>query len=68
MSPRPPPKISLKHEWTRKLGSKLARQPAGKVARQPEGEVARQARFFQPAQPSPNPIRDRSVRPDDMQD
>ena len=60
MSPRPPPKISLKHEWTRELGSK--------VARQPEGEVARQAKFFQPTQPTPSPIRDRSVRPDDMQD
>ena len=40
MSPRPPPKISLKHEWKRELGSE--------VARQPEGEVARQANFFQP--------------------
>ena len=39
-----------------------------KVARQPEGEVARQAKFFQPTQPTPNPIRDRSGRPDDMQD
>ena len=60
MSPRPPPKISLKHEWTRELGSK--------VARQPEGEVARQAKLFQPTQPTPNQIRDRSGRPDDMQD
>ena len=38
MSPRPPPKISLKHEWKRELGSE--------VARQPEGEVARQAKIF----------------------
>ena len=60
MSPRPPPKISLKHEWKRKLGSE--------VARQPEGEVARQAKFFQPTQPIPNPIRERSGRPDNMQD
>ena len=60
MSPRPPPKISLKHEWTRELGSN--------VARQPEGEVARQAKLFQPTQPTPNPIRDRSGRPDDMHD
>ena len=60
MSPRLPPKISLKHEWTRELGLK--------VARQPEGEVARQTNFFQPAQPTPNPIRDRSGRPEDMQD
>ena len=49
MLPRPPPKISLKHEWNRELGS----------------EVARQATFFQP---TPNPIRDRSGRLDDMQD
>ena len=60
MSPQPPPKISLKHERTNQLGSK--------VDRQPEGEVARQAKFFQPAQPTPSPIRDRSGRPDDMQD
>ena len=50
MSPRPPPKISLKHEWTREFGSKVARQPEGEVARQPEGEVARQAKFFQQLQ------------------
>ena len=68
MSPRPPPKISLKHEWKRELGSEVARQPEGEVARQPEGEVARQANFFQPAQPIPNPIRERSGRPDNMQD
>ena len=50
------------------MGSKVARQPEGEVARQPEGEVARQAKFFQPTQPTPNPIRERSGRPDDMQD
>ena len=60
MSPRPPPKISLNHEWKREKGSE--------VARQPEGEVARQAKFFQPTQPTPNPIRDRPGRPDDIQD
>ena len=54
-SPRPPPKISLKHDWMKELGSE--------VARQPEGEVARQANFFQPTQPIPNPIRDRTGRP-----
>ena len=58
MSPRHPPKISLKHEWTRELGQKVSRQPGG--------EVARQAKFFQPTQP--NPIRDRVVRPANMQD
>ena len=56
MSPRLPPKISLRHDWTKELGSK--------VDRQPEGEVARQAKFFQPTQLIPNPIRDRSGRPD----
>ena len=68
MSPRPPPKISLKHEWKRELGSEVARQPEGEIARQTGGEVARQAKFFQPTQPIPNPIRDRSGRLDDMQD
>ena len=56
MSPRPPPKMSLKHEWKRELGSKVARQPEGEVARQPEGEVAREAKIFQPKQPTPSPI------------
>ena len=39
-SPRPPPKISLKHDWMKELGS----------------EVARQAEGSQPTQPNPNPI------------
>ena len=34
-----------------------------KVAREVEGEVAREAKFSQPTQPTPNPIRDRSGRP-----
>ena len=59
-SPRPTPKISLRHDWTKELGSK--------VDRQPEGEIARQAKFFQPTQPIPNPIRDRSGRPRITQD
>ena len=50
------------------MGQKVAREPEGEVARQPEGEVARQAKFSQPAQPTPNPIRDRAGRPADMQD
>ena len=54
MSLRPSPKISLRHDWTKGLGSK--------VDRQPEGDVARQAKFFQPTQPIPNPIRDRTRR------
>ena len=68
MSPRPPPKISLRHEWPRELGSKVVQQPEGEAVRQPEGEVVRQTKFFQSTQPTPNPIRDRSGRPDDMKD
>ena len=41
MSLRPQPKISLRHDWTKELSSKVDRQPEGEVARQPEGEVAR---------------------------
>ena len=57
MSPRPPPTISLRHDWTKELGSKVARQPREEVAQQPRGEVSRQAKFFQPI---PKPICDRS--------
>ena len=72
MSPRHPPKISLRHDWTKELGSKVdrhsqeevARQPREEVARQPQGEVSRQAKFFQPTQPNPKPICDRSGQPD----
>ena len=60
MSPRPPPKISLRHDWTKELGSKVDRQPREEVARQPQREVSRQAKFFQPTQPIPKPICDRS--------
>ena len=68
MSPRPPPNISLRHDWTKELGSKVVQQPEGKVARQPEGEVARQAKFFQPTQPITSPNCDRSGQPDITQD
>ena len=34
-SPRPPPKISLKHDWMKELGSEVARQAEGEVAKQP---------------------------------
>ena len=68
VSPRSSPKISLRHDWTKELGSKVDRQPEGEVTRQPEGEVARQAKFFQPTQPIPNPIRDTSGQPGITQD
>ena len=54
MSPRPPPKISLKHEWKRELGSEHAQR----------AEVGQLSRSFQSNQPTLNPIRERSGRPD----
>ena len=39
MSPRPPPKISVRHDWTKELGSKVDQQSEGKVVRQSRGEV-----------------------------
>ena len=60
MSPRLPPKISSRHDWTKELGSEVARQPREEIAQQPRGEVSRQAKFFQPTQPIPKPICDRS--------
>ena len=57
---RLPPKISLRHEWTKEFGSKIVQQP--------EGEVVRQTKFFQSTQLTPSPLRDRSGRLDDMQD
>ena len=68
MSPRLPPKISLRHEWTKELVSKVVQQPEGETVRQPEGENVRQSKFFQSTQPTPNPIRDRSGRLDNMKD
>ena len=55
MSPRPPPKISLKHEW----GSEHAQ-------RSEVGQLL--SRSFQSNQPTLNPIRERSGRPDSTQD
>ena len=55
MSPRPPPKISLKHDWKRELGSEHAQRP--------EGQVVQQSRSFQSNQPIPNPSRDRTGQP-----
>ena len=72
LSPRPPPKISLRHDhdWTRRKvpsGSTVDQQPEGKVARQSRGEV-QHATFSQLTQPIPKPICDRSGQPEDMQD
>ena len=53
MSPRPPPKISLKHEWKRELGSEHAQR----------SEVGQLSRSFQSNQPILSPSRERTVRP-----
>ena len=71
MSPRPPPKISLRHdhEWTRgndQLGSTVEQQPVGKVVRRSCGEVQR-ATFSQLTQPNPKPICDRSGKFEDTE-
>ena len=72
MSPRPPPKISLRHDhdWTRgkvQLGSTVEQHPHGKVVRQSRGEV-QHATFSQLTQPIPKPICDRPGKPDSSQD
>ena len=72
LSPRPPPKISLRHEhdWTRvndELGSTVEQQPVGKIVRQSCGEVQR-ATFSQLTQPKPKPICDRSGKPENTED
>ena len=54
-SPRPPPKISLKHDWMKELGSE--------VAQRPDGQVARLAKCSHSSQPNPNPDHDRTGRP-----
>ena len=51
----PPPKISLKHDWMKELGSEHAQRP--------QGQVVRQAKSSQPSQPNPNPYHDRTGKP-----
>ena len=46
-SPRPPPKIFLRHDWMKELGSE--------VAQRPEGQVAQEFKSCQSNQPTPNP-------------
>ena len=54
-SPRPHPKISLKHDWMKELGSE--------VAQRPDGQVVQQSQSFQSNQPIPNPDHDRTGTP-----
>ena len=67
LSPRPSPKISLKHDhdWTKgnyQLGSTVEHLPVGKLVQQSLGE-ALQAGSSKPTQSKPNPIGDRTVKP-----
>ena len=64
LSPRPPPKISLKHDhnWTKgndQSGSTVEHQPVGKLVQQSFGEAPR-AESSKPIQTQPNPICDRT--------
>ena len=66
LSPRPPLKISLRHDlnWTRgngELGSTVEHRPVGKLVQQSLGETV-QFGSSKPTQ-SPKPIEDRSGRP-----
>ena len=72
MSPRPPPKISLRHDHNRtrgndQSGSTVEQQPVGKLLQQSFGEVQR-ATFSQLTQPKPKPICDRSGKLDNTED
>ena len=71
LSPRPPPKISLRHDhdWTRgndELGSTVEQQQGGKLVQQSFAEV-QHAKFSKPTQPKPKPICDRSGKPEDTE-
>ena len=71
LSPRPPPKISLRHEhnWTRgndQLGSTVEQQPVGKLLQQSFGEAPR-VKLSKPTQSKPKPICDRSGKPEDTE-
>ena len=72
LSPRPPPKISLRHDqdWTRvndELGSTVEQQPVGKLVQQSCGEVQHE-KLSKPTQPKPKPICDRSGKLDSPED
>ena len=54
-SPRPAPKISLKHGWMKELGSEFAQRL--------DGQVVQQFKSSQSNQPNPNPDHDRTGQP-----
>ena len=67
LSPRPPPKISLKHDhdWNEgndQLGFTVEHRQVGKLVQQSLGETL-QAGSPKPTQFKPNPIGDRTGKP-----
>ena len=71
LSPRPPPKISLRHDhnWTNgndQFGSTVEQQPVGKLVQQSSGE-APCVKLSKPTHCKPNPICDRSGKPEDTE-
>ena len=54
-SPRPPLKISLKHDWMKEWVSN--------VAQRPDGQVVQPSKRSQSNQPNPNPDHDRTGQP-----
>ena len=72
LSPRPPPKNSLRHDhdWTRgndELESTVQQQPVSKIVQQSFGEILH-VKFSKSTQPNPKPICDRSGKPEDTED
>ena len=71
LSPRPPPKISWRHDhnWTKgndQSGFTVEQQPVGKLVQQSFGEVQR-VKLSKPNQSKPKPIRDRSGKLEDTE-
>ena len=71
LSPRPPPKISLRHDhnWTKgndQSGFTVEHQPVGKLVQQSFGEAPR-AESSKPTQSKSNPICDRTGKPEDTE-
>ena len=71
LSPRPPPKISSRHDhnWTRgndHFCSAVEQQPVGKLVQQSFGEAPR-VEFSKQTQSKPKPICDRSGKPEDTE-
>ena len=71
LSPRPPPKISLRHDhdWTGgndEVGSTVEQKPVGKLVQQSFGEIQR-VKLSKPTQSKPKPICDRSGDSEDTE-